>query len=221
MAYKIDLPEGATQLEYQLVGLERGKMSQTIDFPSKQDQLTVCLFGDYTSEIEGPRINISKHIASSKCNLNIIAGRVPWQQTSKGLVYNSFAALSTEKATFNSLAEVPSLLGVSGNYLKESTYFQSTELNGVAFIHCGATIATTAKVVQGTDQFDKVTEYFRETMLNELECKLQALHKRKNKPWIVLYLTHLYDETAMMTTLVLNDNSFFAKRFFELIKRYK
>ncbi|KAI1702685.1 lecithin retinol acyltransferase domain-containing protein [Ditylenchus destructor] len=89
---------------------------------------------------------------------------------------------------------------------------------------CAATIATTANIIPGTEQFEKVTEYFRETMLNELECKLQELHQRENKPWIIIYLTHIdpdYGTQEQLTTLTLNESPSFARRFFELITRYK
>ncbi|KAI1713027.1 hypothetical protein Ddc_12119 [Ditylenchus destructor] len=157
-------------------------------------------------------------------NINANPGRVTWVTSDGGLVYDSFTALHGESDKHKALAEVPSILGVSGANLTESTYFQSTEVHGIAFIQCAATIATTANIIPGTEQFEKVTEYFRETMLNELECKLQELHQRKNKPWIIIYLTHIdpdYGTQEQLTTLTLNESPSFAKRFFELITRYK
>lgn len=89
-----------------------------------------------------------------------------------------------------SFAEVPSIFGAVGHDLAETTFFQSTEVNGVAFIQTTVTLVTVANITYGTEQFEKLQEYFRETMLNELECKLQELHRREHVPWIVVYLTH-------------------------------
>jgi len=115
-------------------------------------------------------------------------------------------------------AEVPSIFGGVGHDLSETSFFQSTEVNGVAFIQTTVTLVTLANITYGSEQFDKVEEYFRETMLNELECKLQELHRRTVKPWIIVYLTHpsLFKD-RQVNWLMLNS----VDRFFEILRRYK
>uniref|UniRef100_A0A915DW28 Uncharacterized protein n=1 Tax=Ditylenchus dipsaci TaxID=166011 RepID=A0A915DW28_9BILA len=37
---------------------------------------------------------------------------------------------------------------------------------------------------------NKLMDYFDELMATEIECALQELHSRPQRPWIVMYLTH-------------------------------
>lgn len=47
-------------------------------------------------------------------------------------------------------------------------------MGDVAFIQITVEIATVAELADGTVAYDMIAQYFRETMLNELECKLQV-----------------------------------------------
>jgi hypothetical protein len=97
-------------------------------------------------------------------------------------------------------------------------------------------IATVADLQDGTEAYEMISQYFRELMLNELECKLQVnpliflyiiyifcpqeLHRRPKRPWIVLYMTHPYlvsNDEDKVQWFVMNDTN----RFFEILKRYK
>ena len=86
-------------------------------------------------------------------------------------------------------ARVPSIFGAIGGNQSETSYFQrlwkkcfdsssfhcySTEVGDVAFIQITVEIATVASLQDGTVEYEMISQYFRETMLNELECKLQV-----------------------------------------------
>ncbi|CAK5087222.1 unnamed protein product [Meloidogyne enterolobii] len=65
-----------------------------------------------------------------------------------------------------------------------------------------------------------IGHYFRETMLNELECKLQELHQIEKRPWIALFMTHPFlvsNDENKVQWFVMNDTH----RFFDILKRYK
>ncbi|KAI1700805.1 hypothetical protein DdX_16495 [Ditylenchus destructor] len=205
------------------VGSLRPQAVQMIDLDDNDSDtnLNVCVFGDYRADLYmSIKMNMSQLIEDNKCNLNLFIGKITWEQRPEGFAFNPFLMLHDNNAEERHVAfsKVPSVFGEVGHNLSETTFFQSTEVNGVAFIQTTVTLVTLANITYGTEQFDKVEEYFRETMLNELECKLQELHRRDKKPWIIVYLTHpsLFKD-RQVNWLMLNS----VDRFFEILKRYK
>ncbi|KAI1698005.1 hypothetical protein DdX_18155 [Ditylenchus destructor] len=192
-----------------------------LDDNEAETNLNVCVFGDYRADLYmSIKMNMSQYIEDNKCNLNLFIGKITWEQRPEGFAFNPYLMLHDNNAEERHVAfsKVPSIFGEVGYNLSETTFFQSTEVNGVAFIQTTVTLVTLANITYGTEQFDKVEEYFRETMLNELECKLQELYRRDNKPWIVVFLTHpsLFKD-RQVNWLMLNS----VDRFFEILKRYK
>lgn len=61
-------------------------------------------------------------------------------------------------------AEVPSIFGEVGSDLRETTSFQSVEVNGVVFIQITVQVLTMANLPSGSEQQRMVQAYFRENM---------------------------------------------------------
>jgi hypothetical protein len=113
--------------------------------------------------------------------LNI--GRINWELSKDTGLYtfNPYVTLY-HRATdsHDRFSEVPSIFGDTGHDLRETTFFQSVEVNGVVFIQITVEVLTMASLPSGSEQQQMVQSYFRETMYNELECKLQATLSKLN-----------------------------------------
>jgi len=215
-------PGAGSKLTYSVDGTSDREIAvKEIEPNDSPTDLNVCVFGDYRADLyTGINMNLSAYMELNHCNLNLFIGKITWEQRPNGFSFNPFLMLHDNNAELRhaSFASTPSIFGGIGNDLKETTFFDSTEVNGVAFIQTTVTLVTLANITYGTEQFDKIEEYFRETMLNELECKLQELHRRPQPPWIIVYLTHpsLFKD-RQVNWLMLNS----VDRFFEILKRYK
>ncbi|KAL3106873.1 hypothetical protein niasHT_010788 [Heterodera trifolii] len=237
------------QIEYALIsgGGGRGETKKVLKWPkrgakvSDERPLRVCVFGDYRADVMYTReLNLSNYVVSNDCHLNLFIGKIAWEQRNcpncstvlpdaspfledVGLSFSPFSMLNDHAMSgqTNVFASVPSIFGAIGHNLNETTFYDCTEFDGIAFIQTTVEVSTVARLGgrnQWTEQFENVERFFRETMLNELECKLQELHRRPQRPWVVVYLTHpsLVNERRT-EVLSLKDND----RFFEILNRYK
>ncbi|KAL3106880.1 hypothetical protein niasHT_010795 [Heterodera trifolii] len=157
--------------------------------------------------------------------MNLFIGKIAWERRLRPRVRFNFSPFvmlhsNTNPHKHGIFARVPSLFGAVGGNFTETTFFQSTEVGDAAFLQITVEIATVANLADGTEGYEMVAQYFRETMLNELECKLQEFHRRPKRPWIVLYMTHPYlvsNDEDQTQWFIMNDTD----RFFGILKRYK
>uniref|UniRef100_A0A914HD96 Uncharacterized protein n=1 Tax=Globodera rostochiensis TaxID=31243 RepID=A0A914HD96_GLORO len=210
---------------------------------SPSHRLIVCVFGDFSENLyEHTQLDLSKLIEHKKCNMNLFivflfdwselipflfafSGKIAWERRlhpQAGFNFSPYVMLHSKANSHkhSAFARVPSIFGAVGGNLTETTFFQSTEVGDVAFIQITVEIATVANLADGSVEYEMIAQYFRETMLNELECKLQEMHRRPRRPWIVLYMTHPYlvsNDEDKAQWFIMNDTD----RFFDILKRYK
>lgn len=218
---------GNGSFEYSIEGITNGWI-QTRPLPTHamnaDYELRVCVFGDFTQNLyEWMDLNLSAIIEAEQCQMNLFIGKSAWERVASTRRFNFSPYImlhSIQNASrHRAFAQVPSLFGAIDGNLTETGYFQCDEVGDVAFIQIATDIGTYLRY--GTKAFDMIDRYYRETMFNELECKLQELHRRAKRPWIVLYVTHPYvtnGEEGVQWFLV---NQTDIDRFFDILKRYK
>ncbi|KAI1731035.1 hypothetical protein Ddc_03759 [Ditylenchus destructor] len=183
--------------------------------------MRVCVFSDYRYDwMHRTGVNISHYALENKCNLNLFVGRVVFEEQPEGLSFNPFVMLNdgNNGKVHVAFSHIPSIFGGTGYNMRESRFFHSVEINGVAFIQFTIEVKTTLTVFNPDFDDNKLYEFFDELMAVEIECKLEELYSRKQKPWIVLYLTHpsLFNE-KLGTIFYLSTYP----RLFAVLEKYK
>ncbi|KAL7078111.1 hypothetical protein ACQ4LE_002178 [Meloidogyne hapla] len=222
------LSDNVGSVEYKVEGVTQGFIKTQHIFPKghKNYQMKVCIFGDFAQNLyEEADLNLSDIIENEKCELNLFIGKIAWERQSKpqpSFAFSPYVMLhsSSNPLKYSAYAKVPSIFGEVGGNFTETSYFQCTRVGDVAFIQITVEIATVADLPDGSKAFEMIGHYFRETMLNELECKLQELHRIEKRPWIALFMTHPFlvsNDENKVQWFVMNDTH----RFFDILKRYK
>uniref|UniRef100_A0A914KH59 Uncharacterized protein n=1 Tax=Meloidogyne incognita TaxID=6306 RepID=A0A914KH59_MELIC len=228
-AKTLKLSESVGNVEYKIDGVTQGFVKTHHIFPKghKNYQMKVCIFGDFAQNLyEDADLNLSDIIEKEKCQLNLFIGKIAWERQVKSqqpsLSFSPYVMLhsKTNPLKYSAFTQVPSIFGKVGGGMTETSYFQCTRVGDVAFIQITVEIATVADLPDGSKAFEMIGHYFRETMLNELECKLQELHQIDERPWIGLFMTHPFlvsNDENKVQWFVMNDTH----RFFDILKRYK
>ncbi|CAK5045910.1 unnamed protein product [Meloidogyne enterolobii] len=219
-AKTIKLSESVGNVEYKIDGVTQGFVKTHHLFPKghKNYQMRVCIFGDFAQNLyEDADLNLSDIIEKENCQLALFIGKIAWERQVKSqqpsFSFSPYVMLhsKTNPLKYSAFTKVPSIFGKVGGGMTETN---------VAFIQITVEIATVADLPDGSKAFEMIGHYFRETMLNELECKLQELHQIEKRPWIALFMTHPFlvsNDENKVQWFVMNDTH----RFFDILKRYK
>ncbi|KAF7634823.1 hypothetical protein Mgra_00005716 [Meloidogyne graminicola] len=222
------LSDNFGNIEYKIEGITQNYIKTQQLFPKghKNYQIKVCIFGDFSQNLyEDADLNLSEIIEKEKCQLNIFIGKIAWERQLNPTPSFSFSPYvmlhsNTNPKKHSAFSKVASIFGKVGGNMTETSFFQCTRVGDIAFIQMTVEIATVANLIDGSKAFEMIGHYFRETMLNELECKLQELHQIEKRPWIILFITHPFlvsNDENKVQWFVMNDTH----RFFDILKRYK